>query len=91
MRLAGSPTSRGVSSMILVPSLAGGDPAPSHSKGSEETLLDFARFKPFHRRFWIPKAYIIDLAKGAWVLGATAWPPWHPPMLLLVPIDAVLI
>ena len=68
--LAGSPTSRGVSSMILVPSLAGGDPAPSHSKGSEETSVDFARFKPFHRRFWTRKAYIIEiLAKGAWVLG----------------------
>jgi hypothetical protein len=44
VRLAGSPTSRGVSSVVLVPYLAGGDPAPSHSKGSEETLLDFARF-----------------------------------------------
>jgi hypothetical protein len=65
--LAGSPTSRGVSSVVLVPSLAGGDPASSHSKGSEETLLDFARFKAFHRRFWILKAYIIEtLAKAAW-------------------------
>jgi hypothetical protein len=41
--LAGSPISRGISSMVLVPSLAGGDPAPSHSKGSEEALLDFVR------------------------------------------------
>ena len=70
VRLAGSPTSTWVSSVALVPPLAGGDPASSHSKGSEETLLDFARFYPFHRRFWIPKAYIIEiLAKGAWVLG----------------------
>ena len=38
--LAGSPTSPGVSSMALVPSLAGGDPASSHSKGSEETFVD---------------------------------------------------
>ena len=91
MRLAGSPTSRWISSMAFSAVFSGSSPRIEPSKGSEETLLDFARFKPFHRRFWIPKAYIIDLAKGAWVLGATAWPPWHPPMLLLVPIDAVLI
>ena len=49
---------------------SGGVAPISHSKGSEETLLEFARFYPFHRRFWIPKAYIIEiLAKGAWVLG----------------------
>ena len=63
VRLAGPPTSRGVSSVVLVPSLAGAWPRSCHSKGSEETLLDFARFKPFHRRFWIPKAYIIRSSK----------------------------
>jgi hypothetical protein len=64
VRLAGSPTSPGVSSVVLVPPLAGGDPGRVGRGPSVETLLDFLFQKIRHQ---VEYRFNADIIEEQWV------------------------
>jgi hypothetical protein len=88
VRLAGSPTSRGVSSMALVPPLAGGGPGRVGRGPSVETLVDLLFQNIRHFGY-----YKISQQNGVSLERLRGHGGTHRAYssLFLVPIDTLLI